>query len=289
MYTIGEFASIGRVSVRMLRHYDEIGLLVPARVDPFSGYRSYSGAQFAELGRLVAVKELGFKLEDVAAIVHGTVSDDGYRALLVERRAELARQIELDIARLGRIEARLRTSEGGTTMSGASQANQDAGRAAVELRALPAVRVALATAVAPGFGPENISPVIGPLFDRLRTALTAAGSPPRGEAFASYEAIEDAPDGESVRASAAFAVDGDVADADADGFSVQQLPAVELAATLVHYGEMARIGDTWQALDEWIDANGYELAGVCRERYVVAQPEPEQNWVTELQQPVVRR
>lgn len=44
MFSIGEFASIGRVSVRMLRHYDEIGLLTPARVDPFTGYRSYEGS-----------------------------------------------------------------------------------------------------------------------------------------------------------------------------------------------------------------------------------------------------
>ncbi|WP_353813758.1 MerR family transcriptional regulator [Agromyces sp. SYSU T00266] len=49
MYTIGEFAAFGRVSVRMLRHYDAIGLLEPAHVDEHSGYRRYSSAQLQRL------------------------------------------------------------------------------------------------------------------------------------------------------------------------------------------------------------------------------------------------
>lgn len=69
MFSIGEFASIGRVSVRMLGHYDEIGLLPPARVDPSSGYRSYAGGQFAVLGDIQAFKDLGFRLDEVARIV----------------------------------------------------------------------------------------------------------------------------------------------------------------------------------------------------------------------------
>ncbi len=49
MLNIGDFASHGRVSVRMLRHYDAIGLLRPARVDPVTGYRSYEAGQLARL------------------------------------------------------------------------------------------------------------------------------------------------------------------------------------------------------------------------------------------------
>lgn len=280
MFTIGEFASIGRVSVRMLRHYDEIGLLPPARVDPFSGYRYYTGAQFQELSQVVMLKELGFTLEDVASIVHGGLGPDAVRAMLVHRRAELATQLELDTARLDRLDAHIRIAEGGIIMSSPKNA------AEAVLRTLPEERVAGATAIAPGFGPENITPVIGPLFDRLRAAMTAAGVPPRGEAIASYDAIEDAPDGESVRASAWFIVPDDVAPG--DGFTVQTLPGVIQAATIVHRGSMATIGESWQALHGWITANGYELAGVCRERYILSEPEPQENWVTELQQPVTK-
>ena len=62
MYTIGEFAALARVSVRMLRHYDAIELLVPARVDPRSGYRSYAIDQLPLLLRIVELRELGVGL-----------------------------------------------------------------------------------------------------------------------------------------------------------------------------------------------------------------------------------
>jgi hypothetical protein len=50
MFSIGDFARHGRVSVRMLRHYDAIGLLRPAHVDPATGYRSYTAGQLARAG-----------------------------------------------------------------------------------------------------------------------------------------------------------------------------------------------------------------------------------------------
>jgi DNA-binding transcriptional MerR regulator len=63
MFSIGEFARHGRVSVRMLRHYDAIGLLRPASVDAVSGYRFYQARQLAELNRVIALKDLGFTLQ----------------------------------------------------------------------------------------------------------------------------------------------------------------------------------------------------------------------------------
>ena len=74
MFSIGEFARHGRVSVRMLRHYDTIGLLRPACVDPASGYRFYQASQLAELNRIIALKELGFTLPQVQSILAEKVS-----------------------------------------------------------------------------------------------------------------------------------------------------------------------------------------------------------------------
>lgn len=275
MFSIGEFASIGRVSVRMLRHYDEIGLLPPAKVDSDSGYRSYEGRQFAVLGGILAFKDLGFRLDEVARIVHGDVNGDALHEMLAARRTELAQQLDLDAARLRQLDARIRHIKGEPLMSTIT----------AELKSLPAQHVAQASAVAPGFGPENITPVIGPLFGRLYRDLTAAGVRPGPQSLAMYEAIESG-DGEGARAYAAFQVGADVAAG--AGFTIDDVPAVDLAATTVHYGSMATIGDSWDALHAWIEDNGYELAGVCRELYVVSEPEPEENWVTELQQPVIR-
>ncbi len=54
MFSIGEFTRIGTVSIRTLRHYDEIGLLRPAKVDPETGYRGYSADQLGQLNRIGA-------------------------------------------------------------------------------------------------------------------------------------------------------------------------------------------------------------------------------------------
>ena len=89
MFVIGEFAQHGRVSVRMLRHYDAIGLLRPAHVDPVTGYRFYQAAQLADLNRIVALKDLGFTLEQVRVLLDEDVSVEQVRGMLALRRADL--------------------------------------------------------------------------------------------------------------------------------------------------------------------------------------------------------
>ena len=69
MMNIGEFARLGGVSTRMLRHYDAIGLLSPAHVDPHTSRRSYDVAQLAVLNRLIALKGLGFRLDEVGVLL----------------------------------------------------------------------------------------------------------------------------------------------------------------------------------------------------------------------------
>ena len=100
MYTIGEFAAIGRISVRMLRHYDAIGLLPPARVDERSGYRFYSDAQLADLLRVVELRQLGVGLDAIAAVLASDDQRPALAAVLRQRRTELRAGIAE-----GRIEA----------------------------------------------------------------------------------------------------------------------------------------------------------------------------------------
>jgi len=100
VFSIGEFARHGRVSVRMLRHYDAIGLLRPATVDAATGYRFYQAGQLAELNRIIALKDLGFTLGQVQAILAEQVSAAELRGMLKLRRAEIHAQIEAETARL---------------------------------------------------------------------------------------------------------------------------------------------------------------------------------------------
>ena len=66
---IGELSALWRVSVRMLRHYEKLGLLIPAETDSYTSYRYYTLDQLPRLNRIIALKELGFSLEQVGDIL----------------------------------------------------------------------------------------------------------------------------------------------------------------------------------------------------------------------------
>jgi DNA-binding transcriptional MerR regulator len=271
MLSIGDFARHGRVSVRMLRHYDAIGLLRPAHVDRMTGYRSYEAEQLSRLNRIVALKDLGFTLEQVRSILDDEVSVEELRGMLRLREAELQSQIASDTARLARVEARLRIIE----REGVMPADE------VQIKRIPEVRVAELTATAASFEPGSIAHVIGPLYDELRDRLDRAGLTPAGPDIAYYE---DSPNGEGLLVHAAIPVDADPAK-DHD-LSIVDLPEIEQAATILHRGSMDDVMATIQTLARWIDANGYRSTGYNRELYIEISPE-RNAWVTELQEPIV--
>lgn len=74
MFRIGEFSRSSRVTVKMLRHYGELGLLTLARVDPYTNYRYYSADQLPRLHRIVALKDLGFRLDEIGGAAGGRTS-----------------------------------------------------------------------------------------------------------------------------------------------------------------------------------------------------------------------
>jgi effector-binding domain-containing protein len=145
------------------------------------------------------------------------------------------------------------------------------------VRPLPVIRLAERSATA-ATQPE-VGPLVGPLFDQVADALTAAGQQP-GLGVAYYVTT-----GSGIECHAGF----EFAGPGADGFEIAELPAEAEAVALVHFGSMATIGDSWGAVFEWIDQSGYTASGPCREIYTESATDDQDSWVTELQQPVVRR
>lgn len=123
MFSIGEFARLGQVSVKKLRHYDSIGLLAPARVDPVTGYRYYTAGQLPAIGRIIALRDLGFGLAEIAAMTAGTDA-----AVVQARERQLRESIATSQIRLRRLSA--------------SQAWLAGGQAPVIVRTVPRLHVA---------------------------------------------------------------------------------------------------------------------------------------------------
>ena len=209
MLTIGDFARLAQVSPRMLRHYDEIGLLRPDRVEPATGYRLYAVGQLARLHRLVALRDLGLSLQQIGNLLDQEVSIDQLRGMLRMRQAQVEQTLVDEQARLRRIEAHLRALEGSTNVVALD----------IVIKSTDPLRVAEAVGTAAGFGPD-----LGDIFERLYPQvaghLQRAGVRP-GMGVAWYE--EPADDG-SVVVHAGFAI-GDQTSTGGDGVRVVDCPS----------------------------------------------------------------
>lgn len=258
---IGDVARLGQVSVRMLRHYDAIGLLTPDSVAGWSSYRSYSPEQLSVLNRIVALKDLGLSLDQVGRILADRVGVEELHGMLRLRRTELEDEKPAAGSRLAAVESRLRMLEKESEMS-----------AGYVVKPVPAVRL---VALTDTLDPAELGQRIGPMFEQVQSVLngTHASLAVPIAIYAEAEAGMDVVVG--------FAYDG----APLPGLEVVDLPAAT-AVCGVHLGPMSRVGESWQAMHRWLVDNNYNYAGPCRELYVRAESDDQEDWVTELQQPV---
>jgi DNA-binding transcriptional MerR regulator len=241
MFSIGEFARLGGVSVRTLRHYDEIGLLRPATVDPDTGYRGYSAAQLGQLNRIMALKELGLSLTQARRLLDGVTLGE-LRGMLILRRAQLEHELEEHKNQLLGVEARLR-----------SIAREDAMPADdIVTKRIPATGVVVIAGRAPGFGAANIVPVVNQLaaqFDQLRIHDRVKEAGPR---IVFYEREH----GEDVTVCLALPVAEPPGELPAPAH-YRVLPQIEAAAA-VRSGPAAGIFPmVYNDLVRWIEEQGY--------------------------------
>jgi DNA-binding transcriptional MerR regulator len=170
VFSIGEFARLGGVSIRTLRHYDEIGLLHPAEVDLATGYRSYSAKQLRQLNRIVALKDLGLTLGQIGQLLDGITVDE-LRGMLLLRRADLERELQQRRHHLVGVEARLR------------HIAQEDGMPAddIVVKQIPPLGVVVIADTAQGWAPGEMVPAVNRArvkFDELGICALVKASEP---------------------------------------------------------------------------------------------------------------
>ncbi len=273
MLNIGEFARLGQVSPRMLRHYDEIGMLRPEQTDPSNGYRRYGAQQLSRLHRILALRDLGFTLEQIRDILEENPPVEQLRGMLRMRQAQIEQTVEEERERLRRVEAHLRALEGRNTVD-----VQD-----IVIKQTQPIR--LAQAAAERLTHADIGPAFGRLLPEVLAHLESVGARP-GISAAYYEDQNGTAEEGNIALHAGFEI-GDQPVPDSDGVTVVDLPVVEVAS-VVHRGAMDGINASWEALVRWTEDSGYRLAGDCRELYHEWHEEDPSRHVTELQQPIGR-
>ena len=245
MIRIGDFSKLSRVSVKALRLYDEMGLLKPVDVDRFTGYRYYEFDQLPRLYRILALKDLGFSLEEIGRLLEGEISVEQMRGMLKLRQAEIRQKVEEESRRLARVELWLREIEQEDSMS----------KYDVVIKKIEPVKVAAVRGVVPT-PPDQRS-----LWDELMAHLKQKSARMIGPPMAIYH------DPEFKERDWDIEVVMPLGEDVAPGSRVQvyELPGAEKMACVIHTGPFATIGEAYDALAKWIDQNGYHIVGPGRE------------------------
>src|SRR3989304_7301198 len=276
MFRIGDFSKFSHVSVRMLRHYDELGLLKPARVDPQTEYRYYSADQLPRLHRILTLQDLGFSLDQIGKLLARRVSADEMRGMLLLKRADLQNKVDDDLERLARIESRIDQIE-----------ESESPRYDIVLRSVKPIRGAAIRA--------NAEQDFTPLFEELENYVSRFRA--RGEQPPLALYFGDDSDQGDIAVAVPVKAELEVN----DRIEIYELPAVDNMACVVHTGDYETIQLANKALMKWIASNPYEVAGPLREvyyRFGAAQvgyeipsaylTDQDEEFVTELQVPVER-
>jgi DNA-binding transcriptional MerR regulator len=285
MFSIGEFARMGTVSIRTLRHYDEIGLLRPAQVDPQTGYRSYSADQLGQLNRIIALKDLGFSLTQAGKLLSGITVEE-LRGMLTLRRAQLEQDVDAYTSRLLGVEARLRYIEGEDAMPADD----------ITVKKIPAMGVVAIGASAPGYRPDQVIPPI----NRSRGQFDELGLPGlikvSGPFMILYEdnrtednSAEDNTDGSDITVYVALPVSEPPVDLPAPA-QYKVLPPIEMISAVRNGRASSIFPAVFHDMASYASAHGYEMHGPSRNIWIheIDDPSEVEEQVFEIQLPFTR-
>ena len=269
MIKIGDFARLSQVSVVTLRYYDEMDLLKPVKVDAFTGYRFYSADQLPRLNRILALKDLGFSLEQIRLMLADGLTLDQLRGMLTLQRNEVEKRLADEQERLIRIEARLRQIELEDRMP-----NYD-----IVIKTVPAMLVAARRVTIPTN--DQVPQYLGPAFTEAYDYVRRQGAKETGPCLALWHSPADVYENED--AEALVQIDRPLAGT--ERVKVYELSPAQVAA-VVHQGDFEDFTQGHAALLEWIDANGYKIVGPYREIYIRHNQKRLADTTTEIQFPV---
>jgi DNA-binding transcriptional MerR regulator len=255
MFQVGDFSKIAQVSRRLLRYYDQIGLLKPVRVDAQTGYRYYSADQLPQLNQILSLRELGLSLEQIGAMLDERVTPEDIRGMFLLRKAEIEQALHVEQQRLRAIESRMqrldalpRTGESDVIVKRAPSQHYLASREVFTSLALVRTTVReIHSAVArqskdllPGplvivihadaYEPDYLDCEIGHVIQRASSAPITLSAERQ--------------------------------------LTLGELPAVPAMATSVHIGLLENKDLAYHTLGRWLEGSPYHISGPAREVFL---------------------
>lgn len=284
MLSIGDFSRLGRVTVRTLRLYDELGLLKPERVDDANGYRYYSVSQLSRLNRILALKGMGFSLEQITHLLEENLPVDQLRGMFMMKQAEIEQEMQENKKRLEQVAARIRQIEHEGQLP-----NYEVIPKVVEQLTIASARQAVPTGGDMLYCRRSL---FGLVYRWLKQAKIESPGPElalcHNTEYDEQEIDMEAAvviDPRALKSGTSLtAADGDV--------TIRELPAVKIMASVVHQGGLSDTEQAMIALSSWIGANKLFIMGPCREIHLSGSELEYRDYksvVIEIQYPVEKR
>lgn len=271
MFRIGEFSKFTQVSVRMLRHYDEVGLFIPLKVDKFTGYRYYSAKQIPKLNKIIALRDMGFLIAEIALIINEDSNDEKFLTLLEQKKLEVTTTITCENNKLQRIESMIK-SIGKERLI----VNYE-----VTIKSVPAYKVVSLRDIIPAYNRE------GDLWVRLGEFIEENKISCVGTSFAMYHDQEYKE--KDVDVEVAIGVEELLPGK--DGITFRETEAVPSMASLMVVGPFENIAPAFNAMAKWVEDSDYVINGISRQ-VCHKGPWNEENpedYLTEIQIPVTKK
>lgn len=264
MLQIGEFSRVCQVSVKTLHHYDRIGLLIPAEVDRFTGYRYYKTEQIDDMIYIQRLKRYGFSLDEIQRLIPVSDKKELVKVLRQQKEQLKRKRQEIDMI-LNELQTHISVFE----RTGDIMSYQKG--YTIEVKKSPEMNVLANRAM---MGVDEFGKYYSTLFERVpKERVTPTGL--NGARYYDKEFNRESSDVEvfiGIR-------EKDKADA--------VMESCECAMT-VHHGGYSTLSEAYGAVVAWISENGYEIAGAPFDLYIRTQFDslaPEE-WETEVYFPV---
>ncbi len=265
MLRIGDFSKLSRISIRMLRHYDEIGLLVPKSTDSFTSYRYYSEEQLSIASRITELKDMGFNLSTIGKILKSYENPQALAEFLAIKKAEVHAEAEDVSHRLLLLDTaikRLRKDETAMNYN-------------VTIKTLPKRYVASVRQIIPAYDQEGI------LWD-IMMGETAGMNMQIADPCYGMAVFHDEGHKESdVDVEIQMSVQGSYENTDHVEFKT--VPEVEFASAVLK-GSYEQLTSVHRAVAQWVRDNGYDFNGAmfCIYHVSPAQTKDPDELVTEV-------
>lgn len=273
MYSIGEFSKLSGLSINTLRHYEAVRVLIPDRVNEFTGYRYYSASQLVIVNKILAMKDAGFSLMEIAKIFTEIPSNAFIISMLEGKANELEDALKNEQERL----MRLRTNIFNIKNGGIPIMNE------ITIKRVEPIMV-VSTRREIGKGAFQEESKMWETVDKFIKANKVQQTIPCMALYHNGTWDWDATKKWDVEVAEPITkkVDG------TDEVNVKELPLTEKMACIVHHGSLSSIGETYRAIANWIKQNNYSIVGPVREIYHVGEwaTSNEAEYVTELQFPL---